>query len=78
MYPPYEIKIKHGFEVYHRNRYGYYPSWDSQANAYLVKTAQEKWDDWSLFFQKASNETLDSILLEQMVGIYLAALSQKD
>jgi hypothetical protein len=77
MHFPCEVKIKHGFEFYHRNKHGYYPSWDAYTNKYSVRTTQNKWVDWNLFFQGLSNESLGSVRLEQMLELYLAAFNHK-
>lgn len=71
-----EIRIRHGFEFYHRKKYGYYPSWDGCANEYLVKCTQEKWMHWKAFFQKPINVDLESIALRELPNLYLNSMEQ--
>lgn len=66
------LKIKHGFEFYYRNRYGYYPAWDEQTGQYSVAVAQDKWSSWEAFFQKRRKVVLDGITPYEMVVSYLS------
>ena len=70
-----EIKIRHSFEAYHRNRYGYYPTWHEVEGAYFAKNTQEKWSDWQSFFLSLSNEVLEGSSPYAMSDLYLKAES---
>ena len=67
----YQIKIRLAFDSYHRNRYGYYPTWDEIAEEYFAKGTQEKWSDWQSFFLNHSQEVLESASPHAMADIYL-------
>lgn len=67
----YEVKIRHAFDSYHRNRYGHYPTWDQASNEYLVGSTQEKWNDWRFFFLNRSKEVLESASPYAVADLYL-------
>ena len=71
----YEVKIRYAFDSYHRNRYGYYPTWDEMSGGYFVKSTQGKWSDWKSFFLNSSNEVLESASQYAMAGLYLKSES---
>jgi hypothetical protein len=66
------IKIRHSFEIYHRSKYGCYPSWDANLSEYLVCSTQEKWTHWKSFFQSSHKDGLEVIPHQQMADLYLS------
>lgn len=73
----YGLKLQQGFEFYYRHRYGYCPLWDSQANEYVVVTAQNKWKLWKICFQKRRNDVLRSAAPDQLVQIYFETMGDE-
>ena len=69
----YQNKIKLAFDSFHRNRYGYYPTWDEVAGEYFAKNTQEKWNDWQYFFLNRTKEVLESASPYAMADLYLKA-----
>jgi hypothetical protein len=46
----FDFKLRHGFELHYRGKYGYRPAWDSQRNEFVVLFTQNKWILWRAFF----------------------------
>lgn len=75
---PFELKLRQGFEVYHRERYGYYPIWDANRNEFVVRSAQDRWALWKLFFQDRRSQVMAINSSLDMRAMYLDSIQSKD
>ena len=74
---PFDRKLRRGFELYHRQRHGYYPTWDAKESRFAVRSAQDKWALWELFFQSRHNQVIAISSALDMTVMYLDTIDSK-
>lgn len=74
---PFDLKLRYEFELYHRQRYGYYPTWDAEESRFAVRSARDKWMLWELFFQSRRNQVIAISSAVDMAALYLNAIGSK-